>query len=378
MVYRHSTQRAPASPGPAPRNPEPRRLIFLFILTGTCDTVNTIMKKICFVIPYFGKWPRWFLIFLETCRYNPTVNWLFFTDCRAPRRAPNNVRFVKTNLKETVKRTARRLNLPVAIDDPYKLTDFKPAYGVIFGDDLQEFDFWGHTDIDVIWGDIRKFLSEDVLAEYDVISGRKEFMTGHFALFRNREDINRLYEKSPDFRKIFSSDEHFAFTECGYNADQRPVCFSTLKGADVLDCVSEIESMSHVVKRAAKAGHVKALFTDLVFERHEIMKQRGWYLFWNKGLLREKESAKEYMYFHFHMFKDTINFFIPRWNVIPPVFMIGPKGFFTEEMLRPGYWRRMRWLDTLEYFFRSGLPALVCRLIYVLILRWWVTTFDRD
>ncbi|WP_371417607.1 DUF6625 family protein [Anabaena sp. UHCC 0187] len=38
--------------------------------------------KIAIIIVYFGQWPVWFPAFLESCRYNSSVNWLFFTDTR--------------------------------------------------------------------------------------------------------------------------------------------------------------------------------------------------------------------------------------------------------------------------------------------------------
>ena len=31
------------------------------------------------------------------------------------------------------------------------------------------YDFWGHCDMDLIWGDIRNFITEDVLSKYDKI-----------------------------------------------------------------------------------------------------------------------------------------------------------------------------------------------------------------
>ena len=41
----------------------------------------------------------------------------------------------------------------MTIEDAYKLTDFKPAYGEIFQDYIIQYDFWGFTDIDLIYGD---------------------------------------------------------------------------------------------------------------------------------------------------------------------------------------------------------------------------------
>ena len=52
-------------------------------------------KSIIIVIPYFGQWPDWIDLLMISCRWNPTVNWLFFTDCGVPSCAPDNVRFIE-------------------------------------------------------------------------------------------------------------------------------------------------------------------------------------------------------------------------------------------------------------------------------------------
>ena len=38
------------------------------------------MKKCCFIIPYYGKLPNYFNVFLKTCEKNIDYNWLIFTD----------------------------------------------------------------------------------------------------------------------------------------------------------------------------------------------------------------------------------------------------------------------------------------------------------
>src|SRR5215831_18992358 len=59
--------------------------------------INVNVKKICFVVVYFGKWPIWFPAFLHSCKENPTINWIFFTDCGTPtHHSPNVVFYHKT------------------------------------------------------------------------------------------------------------------------------------------------------------------------------------------------------------------------------------------------------------------------------------------
>jgi hypothetical protein len=43
----------------------------------------------------------------------------------------------------------------ISLERPYKLCDFRPAFGEIFAEELAGFDFWGHSDLDLIFGQIR-------------------------------------------------------------------------------------------------------------------------------------------------------------------------------------------------------------------------------
>ena len=52
------------------------------------------MKKIAIIVPYFGEFPNYFPLFLNSCRYNPTVDWLLVTDIADPVDYPQNVRVI--------------------------------------------------------------------------------------------------------------------------------------------------------------------------------------------------------------------------------------------------------------------------------------------
>ena len=40
------------------------------------------MKTICYIIPYFGKLPKNFALYLLGCAQNPTIDWKILTDDR--------------------------------------------------------------------------------------------------------------------------------------------------------------------------------------------------------------------------------------------------------------------------------------------------------
>lgn len=169
------------------------------------------MKSILLIIPYFGKWPLWFEAYLKSVEKNPTINWLCPTDCDIPDEHPKNIKFLPLTMSQLNSDVNRIVEAEVPLN-PRKFCDLKPAYAEIFHDEVEGYDFWGICDMDIIWGDIRKFMTEDILNTYDIISSRKEAISGHFNLFRNTAQINSLYKSLPNYKQLFEVPE-FKWTD---------------------------------------------------------------------------------------------------------------------------------------------------------------------
>lgn len=148
------------------------------------------LSSIILIIPYFGELPNYFQYFLISCKYNSTIDFLLFTDDKTNYDYPDNFRVVYTTFEDVQKTIRNNYPFIVNIGFPYKLCDYKPAYGDIFKDYLVGYDFWGHCDIDLLFGDIRAFFSEDVLKSFDKVGH-----LGHLTLFRNTSIINNFYKK---------------------------------------------------------------------------------------------------------------------------------------------------------------------------------------
>lgn len=173
------------------------------------------MKKCCFVIPYFGKLPNYFKLFLKTCEKNSDFNWIIFTDDSEEYNLPNNVRIIKMTFAELKQLIQSKFDFQISLEKPYKLCDYKPAYGYIFEKYLSEYRFWGHCDLDIILGDMKKYITEELLAEYDKI-----FCLGHMILYKNTLENNTLFMKEFNkkvlYREVFTTDKICVFDEiCG-------------------------------------------------------------------------------------------------------------------------------------------------------------------
>ena len=159
-------------------------------------------SKIALVVTYFGKLPFWFPAFELSCHYNPEVKWLIFTDQVTQNHCSQNIEFVKISQHDFEKRVRSKLKININLSSKYlyKLCDYKPAYGIIYDDYLKNFDFWGHCDIDIVWGRINQFLSKTILDRYHIITSRPNRISGHFTIYRNDPKINSIFLSLPNVR----------------------------------------------------------------------------------------------------------------------------------------------------------------------------------
>ena len=160
---------------------------------------------------YFGKLPEYFNLWLKSCEYNKDVSFIVFGDMLGGEK-PENVQFISMKIEQMKALADKKLGLNTGLSTPYKCCDFRPAYGIIFEDYLKGYDFWGHCDFDVIFGNIRGFINEEILYEFD-----KVLPMGHLSLYRNTPECNSYY-KLPgstcgDYKKVFESEKHYGFDE---------------------------------------------------------------------------------------------------------------------------------------------------------------------
>jgi hypothetical protein len=150
--------------------------------------------------------------FLRSCAANPDIDWLLLTDNPSRKNFPPNVHPHMTSLDEVRRQFSERLGFAVNLPTSAKLTLFKPAFGLIYEKLLSGYDFWGSCDLDMVFGDLRKFLREDILAAYDKVLCR-----GHLTLFRNTPEVNRQFMRDcpgvRSYREVFQAGKSYQFDE---------------------------------------------------------------------------------------------------------------------------------------------------------------------
>jgi len=109
---------------------------------------------------------------------NPDVDCLLLTEDPVPQ-APPNVAVHRWEFADLAARIQGSFDFRICLERPYKLCDFRPAFGEVFADELRGCDWWGHSDLDVLFGRVRDHLPAEAFGADKIL------IQGNFALYRN-------------------------------------------------------------------------------------------------------------------------------------------------------------------------------------------------
>ena len=178
---------------------------------GTVTPYRVVMSAplIRLIVPHFGQRPSYLSLVLRSMAHNPDVHWLLLTD-RPVADVPSNVAVQLGTFADMVARIRGCFDFPISLERPYKLCDFRPAFGEIFSEELAGYDFWGHCDLDVIFGRIREHLPPEAF------NADKVLFQGNFALYRNTAEAAAWFRHETDgvsYRQVMMTPEAMHFDE---------------------------------------------------------------------------------------------------------------------------------------------------------------------
>lgn len=254
------------------------------------------MKPCILILPYFGKFPPYFPLFLKSCEKNSRFEWLIFTDDREKYEYPDNVHVRYTTLGAVREKAEDKLGMTISLETPYKLCDLRPAYGYLWEDDIQEYVYWGYCDCDVLFGDLEKFLTPLLERGYDKI-----FPAGHLTLYKNTKENNRRFLQP--YKGHFLYKDYLTTPEfCWFDEDWREENIHSIflkMGCSVFpECLAFNPSGKHVFFVQRTYMPEKRKYREEPYRKN--------LLIWENGKIKElflspdgKLCQKEYPYAHF-------------------------------------------------------------------------------
>lgn len=293
--------------------------------------------KIAIICPYFGELPENIMYTIKSMEYNANLDWFIFTDNNNfSNKKEANINFINISFEELKKIVYDKVG--TTLRSIYKLCDYKVLYGKIFEDYIINYDFWGYCDLDMVFGDVQKFIDEnDLLNNYDKI-----FDLGHFSIIKNEKNINEIYMKFYEYREILNSKYIYVLDESYKNH----ISINELLEKDNYkvyrnrECIADIK---YQFKNFYTKNSKKSKFQYIKFEHGKL------YL---KDLINMKYN-KEIVYAHFQKRKFS-NYEIQK-NI--KCFYITPKGFISYYPCKNAFYRLNR--HNLKLFFKVRLKRYI-------------------
>jgi len=167
-------------------------------------------NSVAIVIAYFGKFPQYFPLTLESMKRNSNIDWIFFTDQEIDNPS-ENIFVHNMNFSDFRDFIQKHFEFEIALDAPYKICDFRPAFGFVFEQYLRKYEFWGHCDLDIILGKIIDVLPAEAW-DFDKI-----LLRGSLGFYRNIPKVNNLFRLSDgatlNYHEVFSNSKNYLFDE---------------------------------------------------------------------------------------------------------------------------------------------------------------------
>jgi hypothetical protein len=275
-------------------------------------TAGTPTPTVAVVNTFFGRPPAWLPAFFRSCQTNADVQWLIYADFDVP--TPANVTIKPTDLREFNARASAVLGTPITIDPALvrKICDFKPLYGLMFADDLRAFDWWAYSDLDVVWGDIRRFVTDELLNTHLVISPRQRKLGGHGTFWRNTERNNRTFEIVPDVIAHLTNPRYVRVDE------------------NILtNCLRELIAKSSY-KARPKIYWEQEMTITAQYQKDLLAGDRDWQMVWRDGRAYDAEG-REVMYLHFHKLVSCVKAIDFGYGDEPTAFALTRDGIFSRD-----------------------------------------------
>lgn len=287
-------------------------------------------NKAVFIIPHFGKFNNYFQLFLNSVENNPDYNWLIFTDDRENYNFPENVEVHYMEFAEFKMLVQSKFDFKVSIEYPYRIADFRPAFGYIFSEYITDFKFWGYSDSDIILGQLAHFWNDET---FDKIG-----MFGHATLIRNEKRFKEAFKEPINgievYKTVFSENKSHSFDEEFNNSINNIFLNQNYK----------VDFTEYQANTYTKSSNFWLTFFNFETKKYNIKKEKNLFVYKdghviNVQLGKGNEIIEtEYLYIHFQSrkMKQSINNY-KYYKMIPNSFediqndLTSPKGLLNEK-----------------------------------------------
>lgn len=154
------------------------------------------------ICPWFGPLPEWFPLWHANIGRLREFGFDVVLD---------------TDEEAFAERAHTTLDVDWPTGDGRKVCDYRCAFGVMYADELKSYDFWGHTDLDCVYGRVERYVTDEFLAGLDLHSNHPTYVSGPWSLYLNDPAVNVLFTEAPNWREQLSREATTGWVETSFS-----------------------------------------------------------------------------------------------------------------------------------------------------------------
>lgn len=274
----------------------------------------------CFVITEFGKPLGWTQTYINEVQHLKKDGWYWkiFTPNKYTVPNDGNVEIIPFSVGDFNDLVEEKLTIRPQLFvsksgvPSVHITDFYVFTGLIFDEWLKDVNYWGITNLDIVYGNLSKFISDEKIEKSDIWTDDVDRETGEgiingiFSLWKNIPYVNNLCYKIPNWQAKIAQDPCPKCSGKGHN--------HTLYGTDEIDMVrvTQRESWVGILQLGYPKYYPLHSYDRLQQHVPEVKLERKedgslWELFQDVAPTVKPFVGREIPYFHFSYTKKWPN-----------------------------------------------------------------------
>lgn len=145
------------------------------------------------IVPYFGQLPEWFPHWERNTERMREFGYDFLFD-------DDEIAF-RLRVRETL-----GIECP-PLTGTGRIWNFRPALGLLYQQEIEGFDFWGHTDFDCVYGRVENWYTDAYLGDLDIAANHHDYISGPWTLYRNTSVVNTLFLQTDEWKQRMQGED---------------------------------------------------------------------------------------------------------------------------------------------------------------------------
>ena len=158
-----------------------------------------------FIVPYFGDYPEWMPHWERNTERMRGLGYDFLFD---------------TDEAAFQDRVRDKLGIECPpMTGTGRIWNYRPALGVLYEEEIKDFQWWGFTDFDMVYGRVENWYTDDELEAVDIHSCHDDYISGPWTLMRNTPVVANLFRRTDEWKGRMEGDDYaHGWAEKGYTA----------------------------------------------------------------------------------------------------------------------------------------------------------------